>query len=245
MLCVAHLPDPNYARVQLEQLRASLLEDPYFKDVPSMRSDARKPAMHFHAKDDIGEVRREVFRLLPSLGAKVQVIVRRKRSILDWVRYANELDEELRVEGTDETRPYRYQPNDVYDDCVKRLFRNLLHKADSNRIVFARRGKRARAEALRAALERAKQNFRQKHGMPFNRPTRIQSRHPWQDAGLQIIDYYLWALQRVFERGQDRFFNLLRSNYRLIIDLDDTRQKPYGRYYSDADPLTVQKIGAI
>ena len=70
---VAHLPDPAAARRALAGLRDRLLGDPYFKGVPSMRAEAGKTALCFHAKDDLPEVRREVFRLLPAFGAKVQV----------------------------------------------------------------------------------------------------------------------------------------------------------------------------
>jgi len=66
--------------------------------------------------------------------------------------------------------------------------------------------------------------------------------YPSEYAGLQVIDYYLWALQRLFERGEDRFFNLVAKDYRLVMDLDDKRNKPYGEWYSDANPLELKKI---
>lgn len=67
---VAHVPNPQQAHRDLEDLRRRLLGDPYFKGVPSMRSDADKTALCFHAKNDLPEVRREVFKLLPQLLAK-------------------------------------------------------------------------------------------------------------------------------------------------------------------------------
>ncbi|MEB3146419.1 MAG: hypothetical protein VKL02_09820 [Cylindrospermopsis raciborskii 1523720] len=48
----------------LENLRANLLAGPCFKKVPSMQPENKKTALYFHAKDDIPEVRREVFNLL-------------------------------------------------------------------------------------------------------------------------------------------------------------------------------------
>ncbi len=78
MVGVAHLPDPQVGQQKLEKLRSELLADPYFKDVPSMRSEANKTAICFHAKDDLPEVRREVFKLLPEIDPKVQVVIRRK-----------------------------------------------------------------------------------------------------------------------------------------------------------------------
>ncbi len=86
MLGVAHLPDPPAVETQLKALRESLLSDPYFKDVPSMQPGKGKTALYFHAKDDLPEVRREVFRLLPGFGAKVQVAIRRKAALVDFAR---------------------------------------------------------------------------------------------------------------------------------------------------------------
>lgn len=57
-----------------------------------------------------------------------------------------------------------------------------------------------------------------------------------------MLDYYLWALQRLYEQGESRFFELLAQDYRLIMDLDDKRYKPYGTWYSDSNPLTVEKL---
>jgi hypothetical protein len=56
--------DTREAPPQLAALRAQLLADPYFKGVPSMQPEAKKTAIFFHAKDDLPEVRREVFKVL-------------------------------------------------------------------------------------------------------------------------------------------------------------------------------------
>ncbi|OQY28423.1 MAG: hypothetical protein B6243_12055 [Anaerolineaceae bacterium 4572_5.2] len=132
--------------------------------------------------------------------------------------------------------------NDLPDDMVMRLFKNLLHKADRNEIVFARRGTSPRYAALQQAIERAKQNFAAKWGNPGDTPTAINSAFPHQQVGLQVVDYYLWALQRFYERREDRYFNLLAKDFRLIMDLDDKRYKPYGSWYSDSNPLTLDKL---
>jgi hypothetical protein len=38
---------------------------------------------------------------------------------------------------------------------------------------------------------------------------------------------------------EDRFLNLIWPQTKLIIDVDDTRDKPYGAYYTQANPLTL------
>ncbi len=229
---VVHLQDPEAAGIALGRLRRDLLADPYFDGVPSMQAAARKTALYFHAKDDSPEVRREVFRLLPSLGAKVQVIVRRKSALLSLAQILHSSEQRLTA-------------NNVYDDMVKRLFRDKLHKADENEIVFARRGKSKRRLALEGSIEKAKKNFEKRWDRSSDKPTVIRSKFPWAAPGLQVIDYYLWALQRLYERGEARYFNLLRPGYRLVVDLDDKRNNDYGEYYNNSNPLGPEKIKAF
>lgn len=232
MVGVAYLPNPRLAHCKLEKLRADLLADPYFRNVPSMQPKTKKTAVYFHAKDDLPEVRREVLKLLPDLGAKVQIAIRRKEYLVKTARLLHQ-------------RHSKLSPDDVYDDLVKRLFKRSLHTAEKNRIVFARRGKSVRQHALEEAIRRAKSNFEKKTGISSDSKITIFSGYPSQYAGLQVIDYYLWALQRMFERGEDRFFHLLAPAYRLIMDLDDTRNKPYGEWYSDSNPLEMEKIKPV
>lgn len=232
MVGVAYLPNPNEAHRKLEKLRVELLADPYFKDVPSMQPKTRKTAIYFHAKDDLPEVRREVFKLLPGFDVKIQIAIRRKEYLAKTARLLHQ-------------RKSKLSPDDVYDDLVKRLFKGSLHTAEKNHIVFARRGKSIRQHAIEEAIRRAKLNFEKKTGISSDSETTILSGYPSEYAGLQVIDYYLWALQRMFERREDRFFRLIAPAYRLIMDLDDTRNKPYGEWYSDSNPLDIEKIKPV
>ncbi len=184
----------------------------------------------FHAKDDVPEVRREVFKLLVENPVKVQVVIRRK-SVLAHL-----------AKQTFSIMQIKLSANDIYDDLVKRLFRNLLHKADSNIIYFSKRGKKNRTNALADAIEKAKLNFEKKYNKRSDKPVNIISSSPKDKIGLQIIDYYLWALQRMFERKEDRYFELLKDNYSLIIDLDDKRKTEYGEYYSSRNRISLKKI---
>ena len=64
ILGLLEVPDPIALQHTFDDLRTRLMSDPYFDDVPSMQAEWRKTAVAFHAKDDLPEVRREVFRLL-------------------------------------------------------------------------------------------------------------------------------------------------------------------------------------
>ena len=230
MVGVAEIPDPRFVDALLSELRAELLADPYFKGVPSMQLKAGKTARAFHGSKDSAEVRRDVITRLSQTKAKVFVAIRRKHKLLEELRQPPTVDQK------------QLTLRKVYDDLVSRLFRNLLHKADRNEIVFAKHVTWTRREALALAIKKAKANFERKTGLPSDRPTGIRAADPHEFGGLQVVDYYLWALQRMYERGEDRFFESLRPAYRLIMDLDDTTSKPYGEWYTSDNPLTLEKM---
>ena len=56
--------------------------------------------------------------------------------------------------------------------------------------------------------------------------------------GLQAADYFLWALQRLYERREDRYVQFLWESFSLVHDLDDMRRASYGEYYTKKRPLT-------
>jgi len=221
ILGVLDIPDPDALNVEMENLRAQLLADPYFKKVPSMQPKEKKTALAFHAKDDLPEVRREVFALLPHFEMRFLAVVRNKLRVVDYVRQRNEHDP-----------AYHYHPNELYDYMVRVLFKNLLHKDDQYEVVFSKRGKQDRTDALKTALERARQRFMEQWGITSSAPVNVYPKAPPESCGLQAVDYYLWVLQRFYERREDRYLELLWPSFRLVHDLDDTQKARYGVYYT-------------
>jgi hypothetical protein len=219
---------PTSVANELASLRQRLLADPYFHGVPSMQPEQKKTALGFHAKDDLPEVRREVFKLLTDAPIRFYAVVRDKRVISEKV-----------LEHNRKNPSYRYHPNQLYDRCVSQLFRERLHKDDGYKIVFARRGSSDRTESLRNALEAARTSFYNKWGITGTAPIEIVAASCIDVACLQVADYCLWALQRFYERNEDRFLNLLASKIGLIHDVDDTRKSGAGVYYTRSNPLTL------
>ena len=81
VLGLLDIADPNSVGHELTALRRRLLDDPYFQGVSSMQPAARKAATAFHAKDDLPEVRREVYALLMQHEMKFFALIRDKRRI--------------------------------------------------------------------------------------------------------------------------------------------------------------------
>lgn len=222
---------PGALTNELNNLRQNLLADPYFKKVPSMQPEAGKTYFAFHAKDDIPEVRHEVFSMLRKADVKFLAVVRRKERVLEYVRQRNMSD-----------LLYRYNPNELYDYMVRVLFKNLLHKEEYYEITFSKRGNQDRTEALRASLIHAQRRFAEKWGKVVNSEINIFAKSPTESAGLQAVDYFLWSLQRLYERHEERYLEYLWPNYRLVHDLDDTREAKYGIYYDKKKPLTLAAL---
>jgi hypothetical protein len=231
ILGVLDVPNPEQLHAELDELRQGLLADPYFKKVPSMQPEARKTALMFHAKDDVPEVRREVFALLQKLEFRFMAVVRNKQRVLEYVRRRNSLDV-----------TYRYHPNELYDFMVRVLFKNLLHQDERYDIYFSKRWGQDRTEALKQALQIARERFAKQWGKQSSSVVDVTPLKPQQSGGLQAVDYFLWSLQRFYERREDRYLELLWNSFRLVHDLDDTRKTPYGVYYTRKKPLTLAAL---
>lgn len=218
--------NPQELAHALNGLRGKLLADPYFAGVPSMSAQQRKTARMFHAKDDVAEVRREVFNLLLTFDVRFYAVVRDKRTIAEKVLAHNKKEPK-----------YRYHPNQLYDRCVPPLFEGRLHQHESYRIVFAKRGSTDRTEAFQSGLVEAKQKFRLKWGIESVAPIEVVASDPAKVTCLQAVDYFLWATQRCFERGEHRYLDLVWPKVALITDRDDTSKSPTGEYYPRKRPI--------
>lgn len=225
------IDQPEVLGAQLQALRLELIADPYFKGVPSMRPENRKTALAFHAKDDVPEVRWEVYKLLVKSEVRFYAVVRNKTALATYVQQQNARDP-----------AYRYRQNEQYDLLVKELFDKLHHMATDVRICFAKRGSKPRNDAFRAALEQAAASFTQNFGFAHPATNEVISSTPPQCVGLQAADYYLWALQRFYERREERYLGLVWhqvGEIHALDQLDDGRRRAF---YHKGKPLTLAAL---
>ena len=228
ILGVLDVPRPDDLGQALIDLRQKLLADPYFRDVPSMQPERKKTAVFFHAKDDLPEVRREVFSVLNTIpDLRFYAIVTDKKRVAQYVLDRNQKE-----------TAYRYQPNELYDFLVRRLFKERLHKDDAYEVHFAKRGRSDRTAALKDSLMAARESFSEKWGITTQAPIQVIPTTPQASLCLQATDYFLWALQRLYEQGEERFLAYLWPAFRLVQDIDDQRVAKSGVYYTQKKPLT-------
>lgn len=232
--------DPHELGDKLTTLRQTLLADTYFADVPSFEPARGKTAVAFHAKDDLPEVRYQVFKLLAGEGNALRfyAVVCDKEHILQDVLQRNQSDP-----------GYRYQHNALYDRLMRSLFGKFHRLADAYEVCVARRGQSDRNEAIRSAIDHAESDFIDKFG--FGRGDqdiwRIKVSTPKNEACLQAVDYFLWAVQRFYEPREDqngttkreeRFIKLIWPQVGEIHDLHFGPER--GSFFNAQQPLTLE-----
>jgi hypothetical protein len=226
MLGALQVPNPQSLAAELEALRQDLLKDPYFKNVESMQLARCKTALMFHAKDDVPEVRREVFKVLARADIRFYAVVRDMRFVLAYVQQRNARD-----------AAYRYHPNELYDQTVARLFKDRLHSYETCQITYGTRGSTERTRAFHGALALARTRFEQKWNKAVTTEITLLPNNPRKDPCLQAVDYVLWALHRYYSRGEGRFIDMLWDKVGLIHAVDDKANAAYGTYYTKKKPL--------
>ena len=187
--------DVDALAADLADLRAEVLADQYFKGVPSLDPARTRTAVQFHAKDDPAEIRFLVFRLLAKHDLRFVAVVRDKLKLLDYATQRRRIDPS-----------YRYNPNgnELYYELTRRLFSRLRGYSEY-RVVFAQRGHKPRTKAFMEAI--AYEGGLVEAALGLRRPnaSEVVCGFPKDHAGLQAVDYYLWALQRFYERGETRY----------------------------------------
>lgn len=193
----------------LTALRTELLADPLLNVIPSMRPVAGKTALFFHAKDDAPEVRYAVFRLLMKQSLKFSAVVKDKRVLLGDVLRRNESEAGYR---------YKADGHELYDELIARLFGGCW--LNQKEVTFAVRGSKPRTAALKAVLDATDGGLSSGASSALRGGTAVHSAFPSQSAGLQACDYLLWALQRFYERGEDRYLTAMWPCFARVLDLD-------------------------
>lgn len=225
-------------RTAVEVLQNKIATDPYF-DVVSVRKKKQATGYYFHATDDLPEVRKIFFDYIKNLDGSFEAVVGRKAI----ERY------ETKHKGKEQY---------FYADLLSHLLKDKLNKEGKLVLHIAERGKSTKNINLELALEKSKQRLANSTDMSYiqntgdGRNLEFVSRkdikanvvfnvtQPLQEPLLNIADYFCWAIQNVFEKGETRFYNFLKEKISLVIDLYDAdKYENWENYYNSKNPLTA------
>lgn len=221
ILGMAHIKQPlNETREMIREFCADIENDPYFNEIPSIKKRIASGGFYLHAKDDPPELRYKfITYLVDNVSFSVQMVVGRKK-LSRFVAKHNS------------------QEREFYADLLSHL---LKDKARYEKLVIniAERGSSTGNNNLENALAQAHERHTKRRGTVYEAEIRFNVQKYSSEPILAIVDYALWTVQRVFEKGEARFYDALKDKLPTIIDLyDTTRYKSYRNYYGPSNPLT-------
>jgi len=213
----------NEIRKEIVELQREIESDEYLKDIPSIRKKKDKSGFFFHAKDDVAEVREKFYKYIKTIDLSFEAVVGRKI----YQIFSNK---------------HNSREAEFYADLLSHLIKNKFELGGKLILNISQRGKSTKNQNLMRAMETAHKRFQQL------RPDRdavtdfvFNIQYPTIEPLLTIPDYICWAVQRVFERSEVRYYNFIEEKISLIIDLyDSEKYKESKNYYNHRNKLTVK-----
>ncbi len=215
--------DLQLIRDGINQLELEVIKDPYFKGVPSIQKKVKdKGGFYFHATDDPPEVRKMFYDFLRAIDLSFEAVVGRKIPSI-FIRKHGKNDAEF------------------YADLLSHLLKNKLQAGDDLILNIAERGNTTKNANLTTALNKATERFqRNNNGGVVMTKVVFNVQNPRTEPLLCLPDYLCWAVQRVFERGEPRYYDFVEDKISLVVDLYDSEHYEESKnYYRKGNPLTT------
>lgn len=180
-------------REQIMALKQTVETDPYFKGIPSIERAKNKHGYFFHATKDIPEVRMLFYNLIKKLQFQFYGIVCQKDITLF-------------------SKKHNGKENEFYADILSHLLAELNDSQPKFILNIAQRGSSTRNENLQLALAKYKKrllNSGNEITIEFNVQDQIH------EPLLNIADYLSWAVQRLYEKNENRFYDYLKEQIKI------------------------------
>lgn len=214
---------PEIVRRKVVRLQKEIAEDPYYRTIPSIQKKRSTMGYFLHANNDIPEVRKSAFELIRSLDCNFEAVVARK------IYYLFE-------------KKHNRKDTEFYADLLSHLLKNKLGKQERIVLTAAYRSKCTALSNLQKGLNKALMLSQLR-----NSPKRYTSKVVFNvqkattEPLLNIADYFCWAVQRVFETGETRYYDFISDKISVVWDIYDfAGATGGGNYYSRNRKLTEE-----
>jgi len=190
-------------RNKVVQLQNQVANDPYFESVPSILKKKRNAGYFLHAKDDVPEVRKLAFELIMQIDCYFEAVVGRK----DYSIYE---------------KKHNGNQSEFYADLLSHLL--IDHFNDHEKLVLniAHRSKCTTHKNLEKGLQKASNVALNKYPQNTNYCRMVFNvQHPTTEPIINLADYFLWALQRKWERKEDRYVDFLGKKVKTVQNIYD------------------------
>jgi hypothetical protein len=195
----------------------------YYRKVPSVIKRVNKGGFYFHAKDDLAELRKEFYDLILSFNCTFEAVVGQK-DIQIFERKHNSKD------------------NEFYADLLSHLIKNNLTEHDRVVLNIAELGNSTNVHNLNTALAKAKNRFALANPAEIPKTNVQFNIKKFKDEPLlSVVDYFCWAVQRVFEQGETRFYDYIADKTTSIVDLYNKKSGTSAAVvFNEINPLTEE-----
>ena len=213
--------DLDGIRKKVTNLQQKVEHDEYLNIIPSIRKKIGRGGFYFHATDDPPEVRQLFYNFIHDIDCSLEMIVGRKIPSI----YINK---------------HHKHESEFYADILSHLLKNKLRAGRRLVLNIANRGTTTSNQNLQLALLKATSRALKKHeDKELKAEVTFNVQNHRTEPILNIADYLCWAVQRVFERGEIRYYNYLQQKISLVVDLYDVgKYEGSNNYYRRDNPLT-------
>jgi len=203
-------------RDEIIRLQQEIETSPYYRNVPSVIKRVQKKGKYFfHAKDDLPEIKKEFFDFIKTIDCSIQVAVGRKNIDI----FENQHN---RKEAA------------FYADLLSYLIKDEFLKHPRMVLNIAERASSTAINNLENGLQKAKDRFRKKYPEKENKTKVSFTVQKFTDEPLLVLaDYLCWTVQRIFEKGETRYYDYVIDQIEVVIDVYDGE-----KIYNSENPLS-------
>lgn len=188
-------------RGKIIELQNDVIEDHYYFKIRSIQKKKLKSGYFFHATDDIPEVRKLVFEFINSIDCKFDAVVGKK----DYKVYE---------------KKHNGNQSEFYADMLSILLHDNLVLYDNLVLNIASRSRCTTQSNLDRGLQKALLISKNKYpNLNNNCKIAFNVQHPTIEPIINIADYFLWAVQRMMEREEDRYIDFIGNKINEITYL--------------------------
>lgn len=196
---LCHFNEPLQSiRNRIIDLEKRIANDPYFKVGSVQKKIEQTGKFYFHATDDIPEIRMLFFELIMSVNFEFEMAISEK-DIEKFIKKHNRNEREL------------------YTDLLAHLLHSKMNKAGKHIFMVSQRGNTTRQATLEMALSKAVNILYTNTPIPpANGEIILDVVNQKNEPLLNFADYLCWAVQRKYERGEERFFDFINAKIKAI-----------------------------
>lgn len=212
-------------RDDINKLVQQVISDPYYSDIPSIRKKVNSKGFYFHATDDIPEVRKLFYEYISGLDCSFEAVIGRKRVDIYESKHNSKEAE-------------------FYADLLSHLLKNKLQLGGKLVLNIASRGNTTKNHNLELALRLAiEKHHKKRKGKPIQTKVVFNVQSQEQEPILNVTDYFCWAIQRLIERGEIRYYNYLKDKIKFVTDIYDWKKyKGSMNCYTPKKPMTIENL---